>query len=223
VSGWSKEARAAWRERNREKERKQWMEWRANNREKARASYRKAAAKIAATPEGKAKILARGAEYRKNNPEKVKASQYEYWNRPENKERRAARKKEIYYADHDKTKARQRRRYEKLRLCPMHKLHARISSNVRQSLTHGKKGATSYELIGYSKDQLVVHLERQFLPKMGWHNISQWHIDHIVPLASFKFDSAEDDGFKAAWALTNLRPVWAAINLRKHARREFLL
>jgi hypothetical protein len=58
---------------------------------------------------------------------------------------------------------------------------------------------------------------------MSWDNIGDWHIDHIVPLASFTFSSADDPEFRAAWALTNLRPLWAADNMRKHARREFLL
>jgi hypothetical protein len=58
---------------------------------------------------------------------------------------------------------------------------------------------------------------------MGWHNLPQWHIDHIIPLSSFRFETAHDPEFKAAWALTNLRPIWAVDNLRKHAKRELLV
>jgi 5-methylcytosine-specific restriction endonuclease McrA len=50
-----------------------------------------------------------------------------------------------------------------------------------------------------------------------------WHIDHIIPISSFSFSSPEDPEFKAAWALTNLRPLWAAQNISKGAKREVLL
>lgn len=88
----------------------------------------------------------------------------------------------------------------------------------------GRKGGRKWqELVGYTVEQLVAHLERQFLPGMTWSNRDKWHIDHIVPLASFEFTSPEDDGFKAAWALTNLRPLWSGANVRKGGKRQHLL
>ena len=69
----------------------------------------------------------------------------------------------------------------------------------------------------------MTHLERQFLPGMTWGNRGEWHIDHIVPLASFTFTSPDDPEFRAAWALTNLRPLWAKDNIRKSAKRTHLI
>jgi hypothetical protein len=101
-------------------------------------------------------------------------------------------------------------------------LKRRMAAAVWRSLK-GEKTSRWMDLVGYTGDELRIHLQRQFLPKMGWHNTSKWHIDHIVPLAFFRIESEADPAFKAAWALTNLRPIWAAENMRKNARREFLL
>ena len=58
---------------------------------------------------------------------------------------------------------------------------------------------------------------------MTWQNMSLWHVDHILPLASFEYESASDPEFRAAWALTNLRPLWSVENLQKGAKRVLLL
>ena len=58
---------------------------------------------------------------------------------------------------------------------------------------------------------------------MGWHNMGEWHIDHIVPVSSFTITSADDADFKACWALTNLRPMWADENRSKGDKRLTLL
>lgn len=111
----------------------------------------------------------------------------------------------------------------KRRLNPAFRVSAAISSNIRQSLRTGKSGRSWERLVGYSRDDLVKHLERQFVAGMDWQGYGQWHVDHIVPLASFTFETAQDDGFRAAWALSNLRPLWSTANLRKGPRRTHLL
>jgi hypothetical protein len=58
---------------------------------------------------------------------------------------------------------------------------------------------------------------------MSWDNVGKWHIDHIIPLSSFRFTSMDDPEFRAAWALSNLRPMWATENILKGARRLTLL
>jgi 5-methylcytosine-specific restriction endonuclease McrA len=102
-------------------------------------------------------------------------------------------------------------------------LHFRMAALLRRFLGSRKGGDRTFEILGYTKNQLVRHFERQFLPEMGWHNAARWHVDHIVPLAEFKCQSVDDPEFKAAWALSNLRPIWAEENLRKGAKRIFLV
>ena len=79
------------------------------------------------------------------------------------------------------------------------------------------------DLAGYSLKELMIHLERQFHDGMTWENADEWHVDHIIPLSSFSFYSYECDEFKAAWAITNLRPLWAKDNLEKSDKIEVLL
>lgn len=79
-------------------------------------------------------------------------------------------------------------------------------------------------LLGYGVDDLRRHIERQFRDGMTWDNHgSLWELDHIVPLASFTFASADDAEFRAAWALSNLQPLFKKHNRSKGGRRITLL
>lgn len=88
-----------------------------------------------------------------------------------------------------------------------------------------KAGASWRKLLGYSVQDLLVHIEKQFTKKnrMTWRNMDQWHIDHITPLVDFHFTSVEDPEFKRAWALPNLRPLWGGDNVNKGTKRLLLL
>ena len=97
------------------------------------------------------------------------------------------------------------------------KLHKNMSCHVWFSL-HGVKCYRKWEnLTGYTTDQLKEHLEKQFNNGMTWGNYGQWHIDHKIPVAAFNFEKPEDVDFKRCWALSNLQPLWAVDNLKKHA------
>jgi hypothetical protein len=160
-------------------------------------------------------------EWRAKNPEKLRA-QKKAW-RERNLEKARASENALWAKNPEKHRKLEAIRRARRKSDPMYKLCQRVSASLRGSLTKGKKGTPAFILLGYTKEQLAIHLERQFLPKMGWHNIAEWHIDHITPLAAFDFQSPNDPDFKMAWALTNLRPVWATANLSKGPRREFLL
>jgi hypothetical protein len=123
----------------------------------------------------------------------------------------------------DRVRKWQRRANAKRRGTPEGRINGRISARVWQCLSVGKGGGHWEELVGYTLPELMAHLERQFSRGMSWSNVGQWHIDYIMPLSHFKFSSASDPEFRYAWALTNLRPVWAAENIRKHAQRTLLL
>ena len=104
---------------------------------------------------------------------------------------------------------------------PAYLVRFRLSGQIRRALDGQRRAKPTFDLLGYTPEQLRHHLERQFQAGMGWHNSAQWHIDHIVPLKAFKLDTPED--IRAAWALTNLRPIWATDNVRKGAARTHLL
>lgn len=98
-----------------------------------------------------------------------------------------------------------------------------MKTAVRLSLLGAKAGRKWEALAGYTVEDLKLHLERQFTKGMTWANMGEWHIDHIIPKASFSFTTADEPEFKACWALTNLRPLWATENHSKHAKRLHLI
>jgi hypothetical protein len=67
--------------------------------------------------------------------------------------------------------------------------------------------------VDYSWRDLREHLERLFLPGMTWANCGEWHIDHVMPKCNF--DPSIPEEISACWALANLRPLWAADNIRR--------
>lgn len=103
---------------------------------------------------------------------------------------------------------------------PMARLNASMRNSIYSSLTGRKNGHRWTEIVGYDISKLKRHLESKFSPGMTWENYGKWHIDHIQPVASFNFDSYNHPEFKKCWALSNLQPLWAIDNMRKHTRRS---
>lgn len=167
-----------------------------------------------------ARAAIKKAECRERNKESIRESRKRWIERNPDKvvaSRKAVKSKREY---RDRSNAEQRRRRQE---DPAFAINARIRAAIGICLRGKKAGRKWEDLVGYSSQQLMTHLERQFKRGMTWANRDQWHLDHIVPLSSFEFDSPEDDGFKAAWALTNLRPIWKSENLTKWARRTHLI
>tara|TARA_R110002110_G_scaffold331627_1_gene542749 strand:+ start:119 stop:607 length:489 start_codon:yes stop_codon:yes gene_type:complete len=102
---------------------------------------------------------------------------------------------------------------------PMRILRNNISVQMRKSLRYFKqrKNNKTFTLLGYSKYELYKHIESHFTDESGysWDNMSEWHIDHIRPVASFNFTTTECEDFKKCWALNNLQPLWASDNMSK--------
>lgn len=70
------------------------------------------------------------------------------------------------------------------------------------------------ELVGCSAEELMHHIESQFRQGMSWNNKGKWHIDHIRPCASF--DLTDPAQQKECFHWSNLRPIWARRNWKKH-------
>jgi hypothetical protein len=106
---------------------------------------------------------------------------------------------------------------------PRYNLDNRMGCAIWQCLREEKDGWRWEDLVGYTLDELMRQLERQFVGGMGWHNIEKWHVDHIVPKSFFSYKTPDCPDFKRAWAITNLRPLWKTDNLKKGAKRLFLV
>lgn len=94
---------------------------------------------------------------------------------------------------------------------------------MREALKTGGRSRAIERKLGYSIAKLTAHLERQFAPGMDWPVFlsGRIHIDHVLPLSSF--DLADPAELRAAWALSNLRPMWAELNLAKGSARTLLI
>lgn len=104
------------------------------------------------------------------------------------------------------------------------KIHYSVSSRLRGWLNGRKPSKTkTFEILGYTQAELRAHLEKQFQPGMSWQNYGEWHVDHIQPLSYFKVESIHDPVIRYAWALSNLRPLWAKENRQKSAKLLYLI
>jgi len=104
---------------------------------------------------------------------------------------------------------------ERRALDPMYRLKMNFASLIRFHIKN-KNSKKTFDLVGYSLDELKLHLEKRFTKEMSWANYgSYWHIDHIIPASFFKCDNIHDPQFKKCWGLSNLQPLEAGENIRK--------
>lgn len=178
-------------------------------------------------------ITARNSAWRLANPEKSRAHVNECAAKNREKRREAGRARYANNLDELRKRARESAARRKPKIAayvrnrrasdPVVALRGRLSGQLRYCLSTGKGGKTTEALLGYTIEELRAHLERQFLKGMSWENMGAWHVDHIVPLASFTITDSSDPELRRAWALPNLRPLWADDNVRKGAKRVSLL
>ena len=111
------------------------------------------------------------------------------------------------------------------------KIEARISRRLSFQVWHSlrlvldkskkKNGRHWQDLVGWSVDQLMTHLESKFKPGMTWETYggdTGWQIDHVIPKSWFKIQDSGDEEFCKCWALDNLQPKWLKDNASKGAR-----
>ena len=95
------------------------------------------------------------------------------------------------------------------------RLRESISSRIRMALKRNFKSKSTMNLIDCSIKFLKQHLKKQFKLGMTWdnHGLYGWHIDHIIPCASFDLSKSNEQ--KRCFNYKNLQPLWAEENLRK--------
>lgn len=103
-----------------------------------------------------------------------------------------------------------KRIYEKIRKDsdPNYKFAAYTRTAIWETLKT-KRGTGIFKHMDYTVKELMHHIESLFTDGMTWGNYGDWHLDHIVPIISFNFNSFEDSDFKKCWALSNLQPLWS--------------
>ena len=114
-------------------------------------------------------------------------------------------------------------KYQKARRdsCAVFDMQRRIQVLISNSIRAGgyTKIAASQKILGCDWVAFKAHIERQFFDGMSWGNRNEWHLDHIVPMATAKTEA----DVIALNHFTNLRPLWAKDNLSKGAQITHLI
>jgi excinuclease UvrABC ATPase subunit len=98
----------------------------------------------------------------------------------------------------------------------------RFKNNVRRLILHSfKRGKKTFKkvdrteiILGCKIEEFINYISLKFTEGMTLENHGEWHIDHIIPLASA---NTEEDILKLNH-YTNLQPLWAKDNLSKGSK-----
>jgi hypothetical protein len=111
---------------------------------------------------------------------------------------------------------------------PLTKRKRHWAGPFQEKFSHWLKGDGERPCdLGYTRRQLMRHLERQLSKGMSWDNyagnrpfraVDVWVVDHIVPKRLFDADDVIH-----AYTLTNLRPLWLSDNMSKGMLRTHLI
>ena len=141
------------------------------------------------------------------------------FNKSERKKERERRKEKMENDPEYRRKINNRvskRKKERMKTDPVYRFKVKIRKRIRSILKdrgYTKKSKT-HEILGISYEEFNLHMERQFVKGMTWDNYGEWHIDHIIPLATA---ICEDDVIRLNH-YTNLQPLWAEDNIRKGSK-----
>ena len=96
----------------------------------------------------------------------------------------------------------------------------RLVHNLRTRMHHAlvgnQKSGSAIDDLGCSMTTFKLYIENQFEEGMTWENYREWHLDHVLPLASFDLTNRMEFLEAANWL--NYQPLWAADNIRKSDR-----
>jgi len=146
--------------------------------------------------------------FRKENPDYFKN-----WG-IKNKERRSESNKKWYEKNKKKLfkKIKKRRRTD-----PSFRMLNNLRRRIVLSLKGNSKSANTLKLLGIPNIEFLwSHLEKSFKPGMTRKNHGKWHIDHIIPCASFDLSKPKEQ--IKCFHYTNLQALWAHENISKGSR-----
>jgi len=112
-----------------------------------------------------------------------------------------------------------KRNYERNRKSrdPLYKLINNFRTAIYQVLKENdiNKNGHYFDILKYTPEQLISHLEDRFSENMSWDNYGEWHVDHVKPISSFMILEIGDEAFMNCWSLGNLQPMWGVDNIKK--------
>ena len=155
-------------------------------------------------------------KWRDNNKEKLSKKHKLWYENNKNKWNDYIKE----YRKNNVDKIRQiKRDYERNRKAsdPLYKLIANFRTAIYQVLKENsvEKNKSYFDILQYTPEELINHLEKQFTDTMTWENYGIWHVDHKLPITSFDIQEMGDEEFMRCWCLDNLQPMWGEENIRK--------
>jgi len=99
-------------------------------------------------------------------------------------------------------------------------LHRRIVNALKRYIVLKRRKSFKLDrILGYSIEDLKIHIQHQFSVQMNWKNWGiHWEIDHRIPIIWFVDENNKSFDFKKCFALENLRPLEIYKNNHKCSR-----
>jgi len=186
-------------------------EWYQKNKERTKEKKKENAKKWYQL--NKEKILEKQRLYYLNNKEAIdKRHREKYW---ENHTKSLERGRRNYHKHKQRSLAYQRKyRNKKWQEDPYYRLKTLLRNRINTAIRGVAKSEKTLNLLGVNDfEDVKKYLSKKFKKGMSWDNYGEWHIDHIVPCASFDLSKKSEQ--KKCFHYTNLQPLWARDNLSK--------
>jgi len=167
----------------------------------------------------KEKILEKDKLKYLNNKEIIdKKNRDKYW---ENHNKSLEKGRRMYHKHKERYLEYQRRyRNKKWQEDSSYRLKTLLRNRINTAVRDVAKSDKTLNLLGVKDfENVKKYLSKQFQKGMSWDNYGEWHIDHIVPCASF--DLTKESEQKKCFHYTNLQPLWAKDNLSKGCRLDW--
>lgn len=175
--------------------------------------------------DNKERLLAKAAEYRKINSDRIKKYQANVSTEKRKQYKKSQKHNSSVYIQEYRSRNKDRiaqytREYNSRseRQTETIRLRGRLRKRMLRAIESNAKGGSAIKDLGCSIEFLKTYLESKFTVGMSWDNWGHkgWHIDHIRPLVSF--DLTVHEQVKQACHYTNLQPLWAIDNLKKSGK-----
>jgi hypothetical protein len=152
-------------------------------------------------------------KYRSTEKYRKKKKEWQQLERNKEKAKEYAQRPEVKKRKAELAKKRSKARYKK---DPFYRLKITARSRLYEVLTRYKypKRGSIFKYLGCDIDVLKTHLEQQFKNGMSWDNYGEWHVDHIIPLASAK----NEEEIIKLFHYSNLQPLWGMENKIKGSK-----
>jgi len=155
-------------------------------------------------------------EYYQKHKEEIKEQQRQYYqiNRDKIRGRQNKYQKEYYLKTIGNRKKYKKERY---RNNWEYNLNIKINSLIRWSLKGNKNDKHWENLVGYTMEDLIRHLQSTIPNGYIWQDFldGKLQIDHVIPISVWNFTRPEHPDFKRCWALENLQLLPARENIVK--------